>query len=127
MTRSSVARRSYPMTANTVLYRGEGDTETEIEVEVCGLIEPYSSGDWHEPPSGGGVDGIRAIFYDGKKQREIQVSSEEVKKFSDELVETAMDYEPNEPDDNYNDDVDGYDELEPDDDASALDSYYEPD
>ena len=91
--------RPRAVSMDTTIYRGEGDTETEIEVEVIGMLEPYFSGSWDEPPSGGGVDDIQAIFRDGKKQFDISLTDSEIKEFQDQLAEQDMDYEPDyEPD-----------------------------
>lgn len=86
--------RPRAVSMDTVIYRGEGETETEIEVEVIGMFEPYFSGSWDEPPSGGGVEDLRAIFRDGKKQLDIELTAEEQKDFEDQLAEQDMDYEP---------------------------------
>jgi len=69
----------------TTLTRGEGISETEINVEVFGLVDPPTKMSWNEPPSSGGVDAVRALYYDGFKQRDIPLTSEEVKELSDEL------------------------------------------
>ena len=108
MARTHAVRRSTTVRTNTCLYRGEGTTESEIEVEVCGSVEPFFAGDWHEPASDGEVDGVRAIFYDGKKQRDIQISDDEVKELSEKLIESTMD----EPEPDLEEDYDDYDEPE---------------
>ena len=102
MARVHAARRSRPVSTYACLYRGQGDTETEIEVEVCGLVEPYFAGDYHEPASGGEVDGVQAVFIDGKKRREIVISDDEVQELSEKLIESTIDCEPE--DDRYDGD-----------------------
>lgn len=92
-------RRARAVTINAMVYRGEGDTETEIEVEVYGSVEPYWAGNFHNPPEGGYAEDVRAIFYDGKKQYEIQLTDKEEQEFQDALLLANDEYEYDGPDD----------------------------
>lgn len=80
----------------TVIYRPtlDGD-EIEIEVEVGGRVEKYFAGSFDEPPSGGFVDDVAATFWDdqAKKIRHIPLTDEEIKTFSDQLVDHSVDDE----------------------------------
>lgn len=60
--------------------------EIEIEVEVTGTVMPYWAGNYDNPPEGGEVEDIEALFQDGKKQRDIPLTDEEVRLFSEELA-----------------------------------------
>jgi len=85
-------KRNRAVSLYATLYRGEGDTETELEVEVCGLIEPYVAGNYENPPEGGYAEDIQAIFHDGKKARSIQLTEWEEQDFNDQLVLADADY-----------------------------------
>jgi ribosomal protein L31 len=82
-------KRTKSVNMDTQIYRGEGESETEIEVEVCGEYQPYWPGNYENPPEGGNVEDVEAFFYDdvAKKMREVPLTDEEVKKFSEELAE----------------------------------------
>jgi hypothetical protein len=77
------------------LYRGPDD-ETEIEVEVTGEGIPYHPGNYDNPPEGG-VEDIRATFMDGKRERDIPLTDDEVSTFEEELMDKwREDYEDRE-------------------------------
>jgi hypothetical protein len=67
------------------LYRGP-DNEVEIEVEVTGEGIPYSAGNFENPPEGG-VEDICATFMDGKKERDIPLTDDEVSTFEEQLMD----------------------------------------
>jgi hypothetical protein len=67
--------------------------EVEIEVEVEGTVNPYWAGNYDNPPEGGDVEDVEALFQDGKKYREIPLTDEEVRTFSEELaLDDSEDY-----------------------------------
>lgn len=80
--------------------------EIEIEVEVTGTVNPYWAGNHDNPPEGGDVEDVEALFQDGKKYREIPLTDEEIRTFSEEIAlidsedyaederEYERDYEP---------------------------------
>ena len=78
----------------TTLCRGDGNTETEFDVEVFGLVDSPYKGSWNEPPNNGGVDGVRALYYDGFKQRDIQLTQEELEEFKNELWLRSSEEDP---------------------------------
>lgn len=103
--------RSRAVSMSAAVYRGD-EEDCEIPVEVTGMIEPYFSGNYEEPPSGGGVDDVKAIFYDGKKAREIPLTDDEVEHFSNELIERDSDYEPEYDEDHDDEPYDDYDDFD---------------
>lgn len=84
--------RRGPKTSRTVskelcVYRLDANgEEIEIEVEVTGTVMPYWAGNYENPPEGGEVEDIEAVFRDGKKKRDIPLTDEEVCLFSEELA-----------------------------------------
>lgn len=84
----------------TTIYRGPDEDESEIDIEVEGSLEPYCRGSYEEPPSGGGVDDVRATFWDAaaKKRRDIPLTDDEISSFSEQMAEESCDDEPDYPD-----------------------------
>lgn len=101
-----MSNRSRTVCMVTTLTRGDGKTETELEVEVFGIVDPGFNGSHWDPPSAGGVDNIRALFYDGRKQRDIRLTEEERKEFHDELWLKSSEEEPEYDDGPFYDDED---------------------
>jgi len=101
--------KSSSVTLNTAVYRPiPGNEELEIEVEVSGTANPYWAGNYDNPPEGGDVEDITAIFYDevAKKDREIPLSNDELEDFSMRLAEKAAEnaadqYDERERDEDY--------------------------
>jgi len=82
---------------DSAVYRGQGDIEVEIDIEVVGELEPYFGGSWDEPPSGGGVVDVTAWVTTEPVRHEIQLTEDEVRDLSGQLAEHSMDDEPPEP------------------------------
>lgn len=88
MRRRGFTSRSVSM--DTAIYRlTPGGEEFEIPVEVSGSANPYSPGNYDNPPEGGDVEDIVAMFYDeqAKKKRDFPLTDAEIKQFAEDLAE----------------------------------------
>lgn len=64
----------------------------EIEVQVSGTLNPYWPGNYDNPPEGGDVEDVAAVFWDeaAKKNRNIPLTKEEEARITAELAEQEV-------------------------------------
>ena len=85
---------SRQVSMDTAIYRfTPGGEELEIEVEVSGSANPYFPGNYDNPPEGGDVEDIIALFDDeqAKKKRDFPLTDAEIKQFAEDLAESSSD------------------------------------
>jgi hypothetical protein len=78
-------KRTASLEMESTVYRGLDD-EIEIEVTVEGSGIPYRAATFHDPEEGG-VEDVRATFMDGKKERDIPLTDDEVATFEEQLMD----------------------------------------
>lgn len=89
MRRRRTLRSGRTVSKAVCIYRdAPNGEEVEIEVEVEGMVNPYWPGDYNNPPEGGDVEDLQALFWDdsAKKYRDVPLTDDEVNALSEELA-----------------------------------------